>query len=220
MSKFLTLSFLLHVVAAVVIVFGVPALHFPSVNRISVALLMDAPAGRTNSVATRAPRKHVLAPPQAKTPESPKDVAESTAPKSDHYHADPADQNAVTEGPGTHPAPLSENSAENESTHAHGLIDENSVYLRSVIELVTRAKQYPKISQDREEEGLVLLAVTVSGDGNLKDVRVEQTSPFERLNRAAVDTVRAISKFPPPPGIQSGGLATLHIPIRYKLVRR
>lgn len=228
MGKFLTLSFILHSAAAALVVFGVPLFHLPENHRISVSILMDAPLSDSNAVANRQrrsvqknPHKRLAAPP--KTEEEMKaDATVATAPlaEKDHYHADPADPNAVAEAPGAHALSEPSQVVADESAHSHGLIDENSAYLKSVIELVSQAKRYPKISQDREEEGLVLLAVAVSGDGNIKDVRVEQTCPFERLNRAAVDTVRGIAKFPPPPGLPSAGLATLHIPIRYKLLRR
>jgi protein TonB len=223
MSKFFTVSFLLHLAVAAFVVIGVPALRLAKKDRISVAVILDSPSGLTNSVARKnlvprsGPRSMQTLPQKPATPPTPQEPA-----KLDHYHADATDVNAVAEGPEAHKP--SETSAaaseENSSTHAHGALDENSAYVRSVIEIVTKAKRYPKISQDREEEGLVLLAVALASDGSVNDVRIELTCPFERLNRAAVDTVRGIAKFPPPPGVSPSGIATLHIPIRYKLTRR
>lgn len=219
MSKFLTLSFFLHAIAAAVVMFGVPAFQLASKNRISVAVILDAPAGQTNSVSKKSlvpragPRLAHVTPPIPPSP--PKEEV-----KSDHYHADSTDPNAVTESPEAHKASSPSGADEDAATHTHGALDENSAYVKWVIEIVTKAKRYPKVSQDREEEGLVILAVALNSDGSVNDVRVEQTCPFERLNRAAVDTVRGIAKFPPPPGVSPAGVVTLHLPIRYKLVRR
>lgn len=135
----------------------------------------------------------------------------------EHYHADPGDKAAVEENREAHAPQPEANHANTDAGGGHtGSLDENSEYLRAVLELVAKAKRYPKLSQEREEQGLVILAVAIRADGSIVDVRPEQTTSYDRLNRAAVETVRSIQKFPPPPPV-GAELLTLHIPIRFKI---
>lgn len=52
------------------------------------------------------------------------------------------------------------------------------------------APEYPGSSRRLRETGRVLLRVLVAAQGTAKEVRVEASSGFDRLDRAAVDAVR------------------------------
>ncbi len=52
------------------------------------------------------------------------------------------------------------------------------------------APHYPSASLRRHEEGVVLLRVTVSAEGNSKRVEVKQSSGFPLLDQAAVEAVK------------------------------
>ena len=50
--------------------------------------------------------------------------------------------------------------------------------------------EYPMLSRRRQEEGVVLLRVLVSASGSPVQVTIDRSSGFERLDKAAVETVR------------------------------
>ena len=52
------------------------------------------------------------------------------------------------------------------------------------------APEYPAFSKRRGEEGRVLLRVKVGQDGVPRAILIHATSGFERLDNAALDTVR------------------------------
>jgi protein TonB len=85
-----------------------------------------------------------------------------------------------------------------------------------VVRLLNQAKRYPRLALLREEEGQVLVAIDVAADGTITDVRVEESSAFESLNRGALATVRALGKLPPVPA-ELGEGAHLHVPILFQL---
>ncbi|MFP5406193.1 MAG: energy transducer TonB [Gammaproteobacteria bacterium] len=49
---------------------------------------------------------------------------------------------------------------------------------------------YPKLARRLGEEGDVLLDIRVERDGRVSEVRLERSSGFDRLDQAAMDTVR------------------------------
>lgn len=51
--------------------------------------------------------------------------------------------------------------------------------------------EYPRRSRRLHEEGRVLLMVTVGTDGRVQDLRIDQSSGFERLDQAALRAVRS-----------------------------
>ncbi len=93
---------------------------------------------------------------------------------------------------------------------------ETDAYILAVLKIINQRKVYPPEAIDRGEEGRVMVAVSVSADGQVLDVRIEEPSPFARLNAAALQTVSNIKSFPPLP---SGVAAPihLHIPLVYRV---
>lgn len=92
-------------------------------------------------------------------------------------------------------------------------------YIQQILQLISRKKTYPKEALQREQEGKVMVAVTVEKDGQVIETVVEEAAPFEALNSAALETIRSVGKFPPlPEGIDAP--LHLHIPLVFKLDTR
>lgn len=75
---------------------------------------------------------------------------------------------------------------------------------------------YPLLSRRLKEEGLVLLSVTISPEGNAEEVTLRRSSGFERLDEAALKAVRRW-RFKPS---RLGGIAisdTVQVPVRFQL---
>ncbi|MEJ1960980.1 MAG: TonB family protein [Gammaproteobacteria bacterium] len=75
---------------------------------------------------------------------------------------------------------------------------------------------YPPLSRRRHEEGMTTLRVHVEPDGKPTAVEIEQSSGFERLDRAAIAAVRQWSFVP----AQSRGTAVaawVLVPVRFSL---
>ena len=78
------------------------------------------------------------------------------------------------------------------------------------------APAYPYPSRKAREEGVALLRVLVTKTGHAGDVRLERTSGFRRLDRAAISTVR---KWRFVPARQAGDAvaAWVLVPVTFKL---
>ena len=63
-------------------------------------------------------------------------------------------------------------------------------------ELRQPSVQYPPISYDNAEEGTVTLLLAVQPDGSISDIRIARSSGYQRLDAAAVRSLRQ-AKFQP-----------------------
>ena len=63
-------------------------------------------------------------------------------------------------------------------------------------ELRQPSVQYPPISYDNAEEGTVTLLLAVQTDGSISDIRIARSSGYQRLDAAAVRSLRQ-AKFQP-----------------------
>jgi TonB family protein len=93
---------------------------------------------------------------------------------------------------------------------------ESSLYIMAVTKLISERKVYPLAAIDREEEGRVVVGVSLNRQGQVIGKKIEEPSPFSLLNQAALDTISAVGKFPPLP---AGVVAPmhLHIPMIFKI---
>jgi len=110
------------------------------------------------------------------------------------------------------PPPQAEAVAAADATAAPEL----SAYIEAVLKMIHRRKIYPPEAIDRGEEGRVLIGVSVARSGEVLETRIEEPSPFSRLNQAALQTVSGVKAFPPLPS----GLAEpfhMHIPLVYRV---
>lgn len=93
-----------------------------------------------------------------------------------------------------------------------------SAYVVKIVTLLNQHKLYPQEAIDREQEGKVVLEVTLGADGQVKEAKVVQPSFYEVLNQAALRTVQRIARFPPPPDPQQDFHFTA--PLQYRIERR
>jgi TonB family protein len=90
-------------------------------------------------------------------------------------------------------------------------------YINRLLALVSENKFYPRRSRRKKEEGLVKISLVVKSDGSIQNVQVAQSSGVERLDNAALQTVRSIDnagRFPeqmPPISL------SLLVPMNYEL---
>ncbi len=89
-----------------------------------------------------------------------------------------------------------------------------SDYLSQVISSIEKHKKYPYISRFNDEEGSVQLTFTILKNGEVSIIKVEKSSGYIHLDRAAVKAVKDSSPFPKPP---NGKSTTLKVIIVFKL---
>jgi len=80
------------------------------------------------------------------------------------------------------------------------------------------APAYPAIARRREEQGTVTVKVLVGADGSVERAEIADSSGFDTLDNAALDTVRSRWRFVP---ARHGGLAVeswVLVPIRFALL--
>jgi protein TonB len=97
-------------------------------------------------------------------------------------------------------------------------------YISDLTVLLNRTKEYPRESIAREQEGKVVVSVSIDRDGLVHEMVVAAPSPFRLLNEAAIATVNRIGKFPAPPvtlvsGVHGAGSLRLKIPISFRIER-
>ena len=68
--------------------------------------------------------------------------------------------------------------------------------IRPPKELHRPSVQYPPISNDNGEEGTVTLLLAVQPDGSISDIRIARSSGYQRLDAAAIRSLRQ-AKFQP-----------------------
>jgi protein TonB len=77
---------------------------------------------------------------------------------------------------------------------------------------------YPSLSRIKEEEGVVLVRITITARGTVSDVHVEKSSGFARLDEAALASVRNWRFVPAKRGDEAIATSVL-VPVRFELKR-
>lgn len=95
---------------------------------------------------------------------------------------------------------------------------ESDIFIGAVTRLLEQRKIYPQQAIDREEEGKVIVGLTLDRDGLLTAANLEGPSPFQLLNEAALRTVRAVGHFPKVPDVVPAPIH-LHVPMVYRIER-
>jgi TonB family protein len=96
--------------------------------------------------------------------------------------------------------------------------NEAGVFIGTVARLVAQHRIYPQEAIDREQEGKVIVGLTLDREGILTAANVEEASPYQLLNDAALKTVHAVGHYPPVPDIVPAPIH-LHIPLVYRIER-
>jgi TonB family protein len=82
---------------------------------------------------------------------------------------------------------------------------------------IHEALVYPRQSKNLDETGTVKVKFTILRDGTISDVGLWGASAFDRLNSAALDTVRRVAKVDPLPKSYAGEAFQTVVPIDYVL---
>jgi len=90
-------------------------------------------------------------------------------------------------------------------------------YRMRLREKIHEALIYPRASKNLGETGQVTVKVSVLRDGTIADIKIAAPSAFERLNTAAMDTVKKVARLDPfPPSYASAQYSAL-VPIDFSL---
>jgi protein TonB len=116
------------------------------------------------------------------------------------------------------PPPQDPPPANVESGDPKAMGEESSIFISTVSRMLEQKKIYPQSAIDREQEGKVVVGLTLNREGSLTAANIEEPSPFELLNEAALKTVRAVAKFPAVPALIPAPIH-LHVPLIYRIER-
>lgn len=94
------------------------------------------------------------------------------------------------------------------------ILDEYSAGIKSRI---LQHKNYPKICQRKKETGSVKVEFTVDQSGGISHAQIIGSSPFDRLNQSALDSVYNASPFSPIPRTLPNQSLTMSVDIVYEM---
>ena len=92
-----------------------------------------------------------------------------------------------------------------------------SQYIRKIKKIIESKKYYPRKAKRLHHEGIVELHFTISADGSIKNIVIQEGSRYKELNKGAMKTLQSIKKFDPIPeklGLKSWEIV---VPIEYKI---
>lgn len=90
-------------------------------------------------------------------------------------------------------------------------------YLTSLRTALARLHHYPARAHRFGLSGEVLVAITISRNGQFSDIRLIRSSDAELLDQAALDTVRRLGHFLPLPADYSEDSWVVSVPLVYRL---
>lgn len=77
---------------------------------------------------------------------------------------------------------------------------------------------YPPIALARGHEGRVIVQVDIEPDGRISDAKLHQSSGFNTLDLAAIDSVRGIRQAPQLQQWLQGNRISINVPVVYRLI--
>ncbi len=96
---------------------------------------------------------------------------------------------------------------------------ERQHYLAALVAAINRNKFYPRASRRRAEQGQVVVSFVIQRNGELSDLAIVESSGYERLDEAALKTLRRTTPFKPfPPNVQRDSWP-IKVPIAFSLKR-
>jgi len=90
-------------------------------------------------------------------------------------------------------------------------------YTAMVRELIDRQKEYPLMARRSGVEGTVHIKFVIGRDGSLKKAEVSRSSGRLILDRAAINAVSAVRRFPAVPASMEGPELNFELPLTYKI---
>lgn len=101
----------------------------------------------------------------------------------------------------------------------NALAHESNAFIGAVTGLLSQSKIYPRESIEREEEGRVIVGLTLDRNGQVIDAKIEEACVFVRLNEAALQTVKGVARFPEVPALLPAPIH-LHVPLVFQIEHR
>jgi len=92
-----------------------------------------------------------------------------------------------------------------------------NIYRANMLRLTYRHVIYPASALSKNQEGTVIMKVTVNRAGKVTDIGQEKLSEFPALNKAAEKAVRKASPFPAVPAQLIGDKFDFSIPIKFRI---
>jgi len=111
----------------------------------------------------------------------------------------------------------SQSSPQGELGDPHAIELESDRFIAAVTRLIEQRKIFPKEAIDRDEEGKVMIGISLDREGHLLESKIEEPCKFQLLNDAALRTVNSV-KFPEVPEIVPTPVH-LHVPLVYRIER-
>lgn len=90
-------------------------------------------------------------------------------------------------------------------------------YKNAVRVAILKHRKYPRQARRKRREGTVRIAFQLSRDGAISNLRVVQSSGIEQLDKAALNAVRKVQRFPAIPTAVRRELWQFELPVSFKL---
>lgn len=101
------------------------------------------------------------------------------------------------------------------SAPTQAINDIRSLYKAQLRSKIEENKYYPPMSRRLGQQGTVVVAFTLLKDGHIIDVKVEDPSPYERLNASALEAVRKVKRFMPIPHELGESKMDIKVPLKF-----
>ncbi len=97
------------------------------------------------------------------------------------------------------------------------IMDIKEKYINQIYILIEKLKFYPKMAKRLNQEGTVEIIFTILQDGSVVDVKLEKTSNFYSIDKAALEAVGKMKKIEPIPTELNKEKWELILPIKFEL---
>ena len=104
-----------------------------------------------------------------------------------------------------------------QDTAAGGSPGARADYASTILAWLERHKEYPRLSQMRREQGVVMLYLVIDRDGNVLDSRIQESSGYRSLDREALEMVKRASPLPPMPDDMPQERLEIIVPVQFFL---
>ncbi|MCW8885743.1 MAG: energy transducer TonB [Motiliproteus sp.] len=93
-------------------------------------------------------------------------------------------------------------------------------YRQRVMRAIEQQKFYPKMARLRRQQGEVGIELVIAADGTIVELEVDDTSGFDRLDRAGLTAIRRVKQFAPFPDGIGRKQWRFKVPLVYQISRR
>ncbi len=90
-------------------------------------------------------------------------------------------------------------------------------YLREVYRRLAAHKDYPPMARRQHQQGVVMLRFTISASGQVDGSGISRSSGYNLLDRAALETLKKVGRFPPFPTGLTRSQLTIEVPLAFRL---